>query len=246
MAMRRSLLRFTIRSLMIAVAVVAILLVVPLSVTLVIAFGLSYLALIARLWWMFRDFRRLSACCFLLVAAPSNIVCAALCIWALGPYGTILNFLVWLLAFPIMLSTGLAWAGAAPRRIARPRRSSWLAWPLILVVAFLPLSMLVTFWPFRLAFLASRPAMERLADRVAAGRPVIGPEWAGVFRVVGSVVDPASGNVGLVTDLNPSGRSGFVRAGAVLRPPAGRSSAPFVNLALDRRVSDLWSYVEED
>src|SRR5262249_53313702 len=71
---------------------------------------------------------------------------------------------------PFILGIGAAWATPATRRTARSRRSPLLAWPLVLAVALAPFSMLLTPWPLRLAFLASRPAMERLADRVAAGK----------------------------------------------------------------------------
>jgi hypothetical protein len=233
---------------MIAVAVVAGLLASLLSPTaLIVAFGLFYLALIGALWWMFRGFRRVSAFCFGVAAALTNASSAALDVYPpdMG-YDAIPMFLGWFLALPIVISTGAAWAGAATRRTARPRRSPWLAWPLVLALGILPLTMLVTHWPLRLAFLVSRPAMNRLADRVLAGQAVISPEWAGLFRVVGSAVDPTRGNVGLIIDANPSGRSGFVRVGAGVRVPAGRSVAPFYNLSFDLPLCDRWWYACED
>jgi hypothetical protein len=232
---------------MIAVAVVASLLAVLRSpIGLVFAFGLLYLAEIGVLWWMIRGFRRLSAFCFGVVATLSNTLIAALCIFLLNRSGTTLMVLGWFLAFPVVISTRAAWAGAATRRTARPRRSPFLAWPLVLVLGLLPLTMLGTRWPLHLAFLVSRPAMDRLADRVAAGRAVTGPEWIGLFRVVGSAVDPAGGNVGLIIDPDPSGRSGFVRVGARSRVPAGHPVAPFYNLYFDLQLCDRWWYACED
>jgi len=202
---------------MIAVAVVADLLAVAVSpIGLVVAFCLLYLALIGVLWWMFRGFRRLSALCFGVVVALINTLSAALCIYLLNLGGAFLMFLGWLSAFPIVISTGVAWASAATRRTARPQRSPLLAWPLVLVLALLPLSMLLTLWPFRLAFLASRPAMDRLADRVDAGQAVTSPEWVGLFRVVGSAVDPSTGNVGLIID--PTHRVALVSSESALAP----------------------------
>jgi hypothetical protein len=116
---------------------------------------------------------------------------------------------------------------------ARPGRLGFLAWPLVFALGFFPLTMLFTRWPLRLAFLASAPAMDRLADRVAAGRSVTSPEWAGLFRVVGSAVEPSNGNVGLIIDPDPSGRSGFVRLGAPGGVPAGRAGGPFYDLYLE-------------
>jgi hypothetical protein len=226
---------------MIVVAAVAGLLAALLSPNgLVIALILLYLALIGVPWWMPRGSRRLSAFCFGVVAVSSNTYIAALGIYRPDLLGTIQMFLGWLVAFPIVISSGAAWASAATRRTARLHRSPFLAWPLALVLGMLPLTMLLTRWPLHLAFLASRPAMDRLADRVAAGQAITSPEWVGLFRVVGSAVDPTSGNVGLILDPNPSGRRGFVRvcSGAVM--PPGRPVAPLCNLNFDLQLCDRW------
>jgi hypothetical protein len=243
----RSRVQFSLRSLMITVAAVGGLFTLALSPAgLVVLFGLLYLALIGVLWWMFHGFRRLSALSCGVVGASVNILSAALCIYALNLGGAVLIFLGWCWTFPVVISTGVAWASAATWRTARPRRSPWLAWPLVLVVALLPLSMLVTFWPFRLAFLASRPAMDRLADRVGAGHAVTGPEWAGLFRVVSSVVDPSTGDVGLVVAPDPSGRCGFVRVELSPGVPVERSNGTFSNLNFDLQLSERWWYECED
>jgi hypothetical protein len=146
--------QFKVRSLMIAVAAVAGLLALALSpVGLVVLSGLLYLAPIGALWWMFRGFRRLSALCFGVVGTSVNILSAGLCINLLDLGGAVPIFLGWFWSLPVVISTGVAWAKAATRRPARQRRSPLLAWPRVLVLALLPLSMLITFWPFRLAFL---------------------------------------------------------------------------------------------
>ncbi len=232
---------------MIVVAVVAGLLAVALSPTaLVVTFGLLYVALIGVQWRIFRGFRRLSLLCFGVVVALINILNATLCVYLLNLGGGVLMFIGWIVAFPTVIGTGAAWASAATRRSARPRRSPLVAWPLVLVLALSPLSMLLTYWPFRLAFLASRPAMDRLADRVEAGQRVTSPEWAGLFRVVASAVDPSTGNVGLVIDADPSGRSGFVRASVGPGMPAARSNGPFHNLNFDLQLPERWWYECED
>lgn len=245
--MQRLRVQFTILSGMIVVAVTAGLLAVALSpIWLVVAFGLLYIALIGVLWWMFRSFRRLSAICFGVGVASVSTLSTALCIYRLNMGGALLMFLGWFWAFPIVISTGVAWASAATRRTARPHRSPLLAWPLVLVLSLLPLSMLLTFWPFRLAFLVSRPAMDRLADRVDAGQAVTSPEWAGLFRVVGSTTDASTRNVGLIIDPDPSGRSGFVRVSFSPVTPAGRSNGPLHNLNFDLQLRERWSYQCED
>ena len=244
--MRPSRIQFRISSLMIAVALAAGLLAAALSpITLAIAFGLCYVTLIVILWSMFRGLRRLSALCFGVVAALSTTLDAVLCVHRSSVGGGILMILCCVCAFPFVAAPGIAWASAATRRTARSRRSPFLAWPLVLVLALLPPSTLVGFWPLRLAFLVSRPALERLADRVAAGQRVTGAEWAGVFRVVGSAVDSATGNVGLIIDPNPSGRSGFVRVSVVQSMPAA-PSGPFYNLDLGLQLRDRWWYESED
>jgi len=86
--------------------------------------------------------------------------------------------------------------------------------------------------------------MEHLADRVAAGQAVASPEWAGLFRVVGSDVDPVKGNVGLIIDPNASGRSGFVRVGLGLAPD--QNDGPFYNRNFNEHMAGRWWYQNED
>ena len=88
--------------------------------------------------------------------------------------------------------------------------------------------------------------MEHLADRVESGQAVTSPEWAGLFRVVASAVDPSTGNVGLIIDADPSGRSGFVRASVGPGIPAARSDGPFYNLNFDLQLRGRWWYECED
>jgi hypothetical protein len=236
--------RFTIRSLMVTVALVAGLLALSLSPTgLVVAFGVEYLALIAVLWRLFRGFRRLSALCFGVVAALGNTSCAVLSIYCLNRDGIVVVSLGWFFAFPLMIGIGVAWASLATRREALPRRSPLLAWPLVLLLTVLPLTMVFTQWPFRLAFLASKSALNRLAHRVAIGQTPPRPLRAGLFLVVGSTIDPSTGNVGLIVDPYPAGRSGFVR---VKLGSKGRRNGPFHNLNYDLQVSDEWWYECED
>ncbi len=92
-------------------------------------------------------------------------------------------------------------------------------------------------------WLAAKPF--RRVSAVGFGAAVIiinaAPEWAGVFRIVGSAFDSATGRVGLITDNNPGGRAGFERHG-----PGSAGGGPFYNLAYDKELSERWRYVEED
>ncbi|MFI5456748.1 MAG: hypothetical protein ACHRXM_14980 [Isosphaerales bacterium] len=240
--------RFTIRTLMIVVAISAGILALYQTFggpgLLMACFGLSYIGLIGVLWSMFRGFRRLSALCFGIAAALANVGCFLVCVYRQGIDRVLLMSLVWLVPIPIMLGAGVAWAVNATHRNAVPRRSALVAWPLVLGLGLAPLPIMLTRWPLRLAFELSRPALERLADRVAAGQRLAAPEWAGIFYVVGSAVDPASGNVGLIIDSAPTGRSGFVRVGRGIFPD--RIRGPFYNLNVYERLGGRWSYQTED
>ena len=89
----------------------------------------------------------------------------------------------------------------------------------------------------------SRPALERLADRVAAGQVLARPEWAGCFiwsvrrrsgdRQCGLIVD---------SDPMPAGRVLFVWA---RRPPA-ETAGPFYNPDLIHDLGGRWSFQCED
>ena len=70
--------RFTIRSMMIAVAITGGLLGLYSAIgdgLFAGLFGLFYIALIGTWWWMFRGFRRLSAFCFGTTVGLANAVC---------------------------------------------------------------------------------------------------------------------------------------------------------------------------
>ena len=123
-----------------------------------------------------------------------------------------------------------------------PRRFE-AAWVSVGVLAFLPLLTLVTLWPLLLGFVTARPALEHLADQVAAGRTIAYPQQVGLFRIAGSVVDHVSGNVGLLIDPNPSGYTGFVR----VRPGTpSNARGPIIGSDLNVDLSAGWSYRGDD
>jgi hypothetical protein len=245
--MRQSGFRFKLCDLVMVVAAAAILLATVRSeIGLVIASGLAYLLASGAVWWILCSFRRLSAFWFGILVVLSNTTSAVLIIYLPSTGRSVATLLAWFLILSLVAGAGAAWVTAATRRTAMSRRSPLSAWLLVAALVFLPPSMLLQLWPLRLAFLASRQALERLADRVAAGHVVAKPEWVGNIRVVESAVDPASVNVGLITDPNLSGRSGFVRTSAgrwaATRPPTG----PFYNLDFALELHDRWWYECED
>ncbi len=108
--MRRPGPRFTIRSLMIAVAVVAGLLArflhLPMQLLAALTLVPLYGVLIAVIWGMFYCFRRVAALGFGVVATLADPASAALCIYLLSLAGSVLVLLVWLFTFPIILGAG--------------------------------------------------------------------------------------------------------------------------------------------
>ena len=211
-----------------------------LRTVIVLAFVCPVLALIGARWLLSREYRRHAAICFGIVATTVNALYAASCVYPIAIVLIIL-FVLLFLTVPIILSFGVAWATMATKETALPRRSPLAAWLLVIAVTVMPLATLWTLWPFRVFFLAVKPSMEILADRVVAGRAIVGPQWVGPFRIVGSAFDPASGKVCLWIDSSPNHPSGFVRRGP--RAPS-RSASDVMNL--DLYISGRWWYREED
>jgi hypothetical protein len=85
----------------------------------------------------------------------------------------------------------------------------------------MPVATALTFWPLQFAFLAARPGLERLADQVKAGVSIAYPRRVGIFHILGSRLDQATGNVALLTDTSPGGPAGFVRNRAGRPSPYG-------------------------
>jgi hypothetical protein len=238
--------RFTIRSLMIAVAVVAVVLALSPSGWFLFLPTALYLSPAVLLWWMFRHFRRLATWGFGATATLASGGCAVQCIYHQNFNEIASEALTMFVASPLILGLGAAWATAALRRDAARRPSPISAKASVVVVAFLPLTIVVTHWPLRLAFLISEPALNRLADRVASGQDVGRPLRAGAFMVVGSTTDPPTGKVGLITVRNPRGRCRFVRM------DPGLLGDPFSNRTLrvlaghySLQLSDRWRHEDD-
>ncbi|MFI5454209.1 MAG: hypothetical protein ACHRXM_02040 [Isosphaerales bacterium] len=146
--------RFTIRSLMIAVAIVAGLLSLPTGwAVIVIALSLPCLALIGARWLVLRGYRRVSAFGFCVFATLINVLYAASCI-APDVYVFIPFFLGLVIVGPTIGGIGAAWATLATREGAVPRRSPLAAWWSVIAVSVTPLVTLWTLWPLHLAFAA--------------------------------------------------------------------------------------------
>jgi hypothetical protein len=241
-----TIMKFKIRTLMLVIAAVAVLLVAVRFFQGV--FGLMVVCLLAScpslaggLWLWARPFRRVSALGFGLAAGLTNAMCLVASVALSGIVGALITVFACIFGIPVTFGFGAAWCTTPQREPPISTRSHLLRWSITVVLSIAPLTMLFTQWPFRLAFLASQPSLERLADRVGAGHPVTTPEWAGAFRIVGSDVNPITGGVGLVTNSDPSGRTGFERRG-----PTPPGNGPFYNLFFDVQLTEKWRYVEED
>jgi hypothetical protein len=244
--MRPFRLRFTIQSLKIAVVVVVVagLVAIPNGSGLtVIGLSLPFLAVVGAQWLVFRRAAGFAAFGFWVAATLINVLYAASCVVP-DAYLLPALFLGWIIiAGPAIGGLGAAWVTLANNQHATPRRSSPAAWLMVIALSVMPLMTLWTLWPLHLAFLASRPALERVADQVAAGQVIGFPRWAGLFRFAVSAVDPTTGNVGLMINPNPGGPTGFVRVSAGASRDRKR---PFGWDDLDVDLGWGWEYREED
>lgn len=246
--MPRPRLRFTIRGFMIAIAALAGLLALvrtyPEEARLV-PLATPFVGLAALLAWRLiaRKRRRLAAVAFWGASILVDFLCAAVC--SEPPYSLIgrLLFLIWALALmPVVVGLGVAWGWMATRPGTKRRRSLGLVFSCVFLQTAFPVVASATLWPLYLAFHLSRPSLERLADQVAAGHPVVTTQWAGAYRIEASEVD-AAGNVALIVDPHPGSPRGFVRVRS-LDPPyySGRPLAS--DLCVD--LPGGWQYHVEE
>ncbi|MHB0912077.1 MAG: hypothetical protein ACYC2Y_01350 [Armatimonadota bacterium] len=134
-----------------------------------------------------------------------------------------------ILGVPLFLGLGFLW----PKRwqVRHPR--NWIAIPLALALI---LSVAATMWPLRLHYLAARPALDRIADRLETGERVKTPVWAGLFRI--NEVEIYRDIPCLWVGNYPSGGVGLIRT-----PPDG---AYRFNLWEHIRLDDTWQFISED
>jgi hypothetical protein len=172
----------------------------------------------------------------------SNFVVFGLIVYGPGLVGFILAYLYCLMAFVLCPLLWGRWYLESRRLAADRVRGTVHALPLLALLLASLVVMLATLWPMRLAFTLSRPWLDRLADRVESGESIGAPAWAGLFSVIGSDVDPDSGNVALILSETEIGLSGFVR----MARGSTDSVGPIVNLSIDLPVGDRWRYQAQD
>jgi len=234
--------QFTIRTGMIVVAATAVLLVTSsLWLPLPCLLAFPFVAPFGSRWLVSRGYRRAAGKGFWGLAVLINALLAVACTYPDYMFLPALFIASLFIVVPTLAGLGVAWAMLATREGAILRRSSSRAGLSVFAVTVLPLATVTTLWPLRLAFLASRPTLDLLADRVAAGQPVSFPQRAGVFWFVESRIDASTGNVGLVIDPNPGGPTGFVRMGA-----QQNGAGPFGASGLGVDLGWGWEYRQED
>ncbi len=93
-------------------------------------------------------------------------------------------------------------------------RRRWYQLPLLLVWLLLFVSIFRTSWPMRLLFAASTPALDRLAEQVAAGQTPSLPVRAGAYLIRAVETQPVSGGEAICLWTAPTERHriGFVRS----------------------------------
>jgi hypothetical protein len=237
--------QFTIRSLSITIAVIAGMLALP-DPWRGIAFALSLpcLALFYARWLDAQGLWGIAGICFWIMAILINVLYATLSIHP-GLHLLLLCVAWFVLVLPTLAGFGIAWARLATRGDGDRRHTPTRAWLSVIVLTLMPLVTAGTAWPFQLRFLMAKPALERLADRAAAGQVLTTPQWAGPYLIAGSAVDPTSGNVGLMIDTNPNGPSGFVRSRGTQSGLYG-CAHPFRGDWYHLSLIGGWCYHEED
>ena len=173
------------------------------------------------------------------MAIPINFLTALSCITPNSNMLLPIFLGLLVVGIPWIAALGTAWAVLFARQRSVSPRMRDGAGMAVFFLAVLPIVTLWTLWPLHLAFLTARPTMERLADQIAAGNPVVFPRQAGVFVVSAAVVDPFAGNVGLMIDPNPNGPTKFVRSG----PNSVRNpNSPIRGSNLNVDLGGGWSY----
>ena len=192
--------------------------------------------------WFVWGHRRLAGWCFAGTAGTLNLISLTVSIYFINLIGIMAASIAAITIAPAALGSGVAWAWSAGSASARPRRAPIAAWATVLALIGLPSSMAAGPWPLRCAFAISFRALDRLADEAVSGKQLELPRWAGLFRVAGVSVEGE--NVALITDPNPSGRSGLVRFAR--KAPGGAHTGPMYNLNFDLPIAGPWRYQNED
>ena len=139
-----------------------------------------------------------------------------------------------LLALVLLVTAVAAWVCRAAER----RR--WYQLALLVVWLLLFVGIYRTSWPMRWSFAASTPALDRLAEQVAAGQTPSLPTRAGAYLIRAVETRPVSGGVAICRWSYPPERHhiGFVQS------PVGVT--PEVNPWTHSQLSPRWHHFAAD
>jgi hypothetical protein len=182
--------------------------------------------------------------CFISGVTSANVISLLIIIFYQTFYGYIILFFSLILLVPTSIGSGVAWAAIRTAPTTINTRTAVFAWVLVFALGLMPLSMPYKNWPLRAAFFVSMSAMNRLADRVAARQIIRAPVRAGLFTVVDTAEDLSTGNVALILDPDPAGRTAFVRIGSLAQTE--RRLGPLYNLIAEEYMYGRWWYQQED
>ncbi|MCX6345146.1 MAG: hypothetical protein NT018_08725, partial [Armatimonadetes bacterium] len=93
-------------------------------------------------------------------------------------------------------------------------------------------------WPMRLSFALTEGAINTIADRLEKRQSVASPFQLGLLRIKRAEIS-SKGVVCLWTDMNPGGRSGFVKTSAT------KVDSQF-NLWSKFTLDKDWQFISED
>ena len=238
--------RLTIRNLMILIAGVAVLLAIGKALGYFVHFvliwftGPVWLGLLA--WRVGLKSPGPALAGLVVLAIPASLATAWFCVYPMEVVGPVIPFVIAWSASPVLAGCALGWI------MARRRREGTKGSPpgslVVGALAGLPLSMALSFWPLHLAFQMARPEMIRLADQVAAGKPVSWPHQAGIYQVVAVTIDPDHPvNYAILLDKNPNWPSGFVR---LVEPTDPMQNLGMVPSDYQIDLGDGWAYWREE
>jgi hypothetical protein len=230
--------RFTIRSVMTAIAVLAGLLAVHAVVALIlISLFIPYFSRFVAQWLVRRQRLPLAASAFWTATTFINVCVAVSCIAPKSKAFYLIFLGLWVTGVPTIANLGSAWVALLTQKTAAASRFREADGVSVLLLGLLPSLTLVTLWPLRLGFLIYRGEMEGLASQVAAGTPLRFPRRVGVFHLTSPAT--RSGYVGLRTDTERVPTSGFVRLA-----PGGtaNTNGPIVGVTFDVYLGSGWWY----
>jgi len=166
-----------------------------------------------------------------------GVVVIALAFASVAAMDPVMLLLPSCVALPFAFGFTIGWLASEFPRTSREGRGKRIA--VVAGLFVLAASIPVTNWPLRVSFMFHRPALERLANLVQAGRTPGLPCRVGLYTIEGVDATSYGSTIGLHIDTDPAGPAGFYRtATPVQTPPANEWS--WVHL------SDHWWLIYED